>query len=169
MRYTPKTRTFLLLIIIALNIGCDQMTKAIARKHLIPGETVSVVGDIFILTKVENTGAFLSAGNNLPDALRFILLTLLPIVVLAYGLFYLFYKVNLPRMMQIGLCFLLGGGIGNIFDRVKFGSVTDFMHLDFGIVRTGVFNFADLSIMIGISMLFILSFKKKVVRKPIES
>lgn len=161
MKTNPITRTLLLAAIILFNVGCDQVSKIIARNEIAYGEIIPVIGNTFILTRVENTGAFLSAGNNLPEAVRFILLTLLPVIVLAYGLFYVFYKFNLPKLMQVGLCFLIGGGIGNIYDRIKFGSVTDFLHLDFGVFRTGVFNFADMSIMVGIGMLFILSFRRK--------
>jgi len=169
MKQRNNLKIFLLLMMVALNVGCDQVSKNIVRDKIAYGETISIIKDNFILTKVENTGAFLSAGNNLPDTVRFILLTILPILVLGYGLFYLIYKINLPKPMQIGLCFLIGGGIGNIYDRVKFGSVTDFMHIDFGLFRTGVFNFADVSIMIGIGILFLLSFQKKVVKNDEET
>lgn len=168
MQYNTAIRTFLLLVMITLNVGCDQVSKNIVRNHLAYGENLTVIKNTFILTKVENTGAFLSAGNNLPDLVRTILLTVLPILVLAYGLFYLLYKSNLPKIMQIGLCFLIGGGIGNIYDRILYGSVTDFMHIDFGIFRTGVFNFADVSIMVGIGILFIISFKKKVFKPTLQ-
>jgi signal peptidase II len=156
-------RIILLLIIIALNVGCDQVSKKIVRAKLADHETITLIKDHFILTKVENTGAFLSAGNNLPGPIRLILLTILPIFVLAYGLFFLLYKPSLPQIMQVGLCFLIGGGIGNVYDRIVYGSVTDFLHMDFGVFKTGVFNLADLSIMIGIGILFINSFQKKVV------
>ena len=63
--------------------------------------------------------------------------------------------------MQIGMCFLIGGGIGNIIDRLLYGSVTDFLHIDFGLFRTGIFNLADVSIMIGIGILIINSIKQK--------
>jgi signal peptidase II len=159
-------RLILLLLIVALNVGCDQISKNIVRNKIEFDENISVIKNHFILTKVENTGAFLSAGNNLPDAVRFILLSLLPILVLGYALFYVIYKVNLPRLMQIGICFLIGGGIGNVYDRLVYGSVTDFMHMDFGIFRTGVFNLADVSIMIGIGILFISSFHKKAIHQP---
>jgi signal peptidase II len=56
------------------------------------------------------------------------------------------------------MCFLIGGGIGNIYDRIKFGSVTDFLHIDFILFRTGIFNLADVSIMIGIGILLLHSF-----------
>lgn len=159
-------RLLLLLLMVALNVGCDQVSKIIVRDKIQYAETISIIKNRFILTKVENTGAFLSAGDNLPYAFRFILLSILPVIVLGYGLFYLFFKRDLPKIMQLGLCFLLGGGIGNIIDRLLYGSVTDFLHLDFGFFRTGIFNLADVSIMIGIGILFVHSLTVKFSSTP---
>lgn len=162
-------RIVLLLAMVALNIGCDQVSKSIIRNKVDYNESINIIKDHFIITKVENTGAFLSAGNNLPDTVRFILLSILPIIVLGYALFYLLYKINLPRAIQVGMCFLIGGGIGNVYDRIIYGSVTDFLHIDFGLFRTGIFNLADVSIMIGIGILLINSFKQKIyVQTPIN-
>ena len=151
---TPIKFVFLVLII-ALNLGCDQVSKEIARKNLAPYEQISIIKDRFILTKVENTGAFLSAGSNLQNVVRIAFLTVLPILVLAYGLWFLYSNRNIPPLMQVGICFLIGGGIGNIYDRIIHGSVTDFFHMDFGLFRTGIFNMADVSIMIGIGLLLL--------------
>ncbi len=153
----------LLFLLVAINVGCDQVSKIIVRQKIDYNENISLIKNHLTLTKVENTGAFLSMGDELPEAVRFMLLSLMPIFVLAYGLYYLFTQNDLPIGIQLGMCFLLGGGIGNIYDRLKFGSVTDFLHLDFGLFSTGVFNFADVSIMIGISLLLIQSFKSKLV------
>lgn len=166
MKNFSNIRIILLLAMVALNIGCDQVSKQIVRKNIVENETVQLIGNHFILTKVENTGAFLSAGNQLPDTTRVMLLTLLPVIVLGYGLFYLIYKNNLPKLMQVGLCLLIGGGIGNVYDRIRYGSVTDFLHLDLGLFRTGIFNLADVSIMTGIGLLFLYSIKKKTVNSP---
>ncbi|RZL66510.1 MAG: signal peptidase II, partial [Pedobacter sp.] len=144
-----------LLLIVALNLGCDQFSKVIARKNIEPYEQITIIKDRFILTKVENSGAFLSAGSNLPEFVRIAVLTVLPILVLGYGLWFLYSNKNLPRLMQIGVCFLIGGGIGNIYDRIVYGSVTDFLHLDFVLFRTGIFNMADVSIMVGIGLLLL--------------
>ncbi len=152
----------LLLFIVLLNVGCDQVSKTVVRHKIDYNENIGFIKNHVTLTKVENTGAFLSAGDNLPESVRFILLSLLPILVLAYGLYYLFIHHNLPRFFQLGMCFLIGGGIGNIYDRIRFGSVTDFLHIDFVMFRTGIFNLADVSIMIGIGILLIDSFNKKV-------
>lgn len=159
-----KTIKFILLFfLIALNVGCDQVSKIIVRQKVDYNENISIIKDRIILTKVENTGAFLSMGDELPAIVRFTLLSLFPIVVLGFGLYYLFTNAKLPLGIQLGICFLLGGGIGNIYDRLKFGSVTDFLHIDFGLFRTGVFNFADVSIMIGIGILLVQSFKRKII------
>jgi signal peptidase II len=162
MKNKKNLRIVLLLAMVALNIGCDQISKSIIRNTVDYNETISVIKDYFIITKVENTGAFLSAGNKLPEAVRFVLLSILPIIVLGYALFYLLYKINLPKTIQIGMCFLIGGGIGNVYDRIVYGSVTDFLHMDFGLFRTGIFNLADVSIMIGIGILLINAVKEKI-------
>lgn len=163
MKQKKPIKFILLLLIVALNVGCDQVSKIIVRKKIDYNENISIIKDHFTLTKVENTGAFLSMGDELPEIVRFGLLSLMPILVLGFGLYYLFANANLPIAIQLGICCLLGGGIGNIYDRLKFGSVTDFMHIDFGLFRTGVFNFADVSIMIGIGILFIQSLRKKII------
>lgn len=164
MQQKKSIKLLLLALILLLNVGCDQVSKNIVRQKIDFHENISLFKNYITLTKVENTGAFLSAGSNLPDFARIILLNIFPVVILSYGLFYLFTKTNLPRWFQIGLCFLIGGGIGNIYDRIRFGSVTDFLHIDFVIFRTGIFNFADVSVMVGIGILFIQSFHKKVVQ-----
>ena len=167
MKKQHSLHYFFLLFMVLLNIGCDQVSKHIVRQEIDYNENISIIDNHVTLTKVENTGAFLSAGNDLPDVVRLVILTILPLVVLGFGLYYLFSKKDLPVALQIGLCFLIGGGIGNIYDRIRFGSVTDFLHIDFGLFRTGIFNLADVSIMIGIGILFIQSFKKKVIEPVI--
>jgi len=67
-------RIIFILIIISLNIGCDQASKQTARANINFNEKINVISDIFYLTKVENTGAMLSIGSKLPDYLRTILL-----------------------------------------------------------------------------------------------
>ncbi|WP_131536547.1 signal peptidase II [Pedobacter nototheniae] len=170
MKQKRIMRLIFLAIVLILNIGFDQVSKNIVRNNISEYEHISVIKDRFTLTKVENSGAFLSLGDNMPYIFRLIILSGLPIVFLGYGLYFLFTKQNLPKTFQIALCFLIGGGIGNLYDRIVHGSVTDFMHMDFKIFQTGVFNFADISIMIGVGILLFQSIKSKIVRQePIQS
>ena len=63
-------------------------------------------------------------------------------------------------MSLIGFCCIVGGGIANVYDRIVYGSVTDFFHIDLGgVFRTGIFNFADMSVMLGLGLLLFASFK----------
>jgi signal peptidase II len=146
------TRIVILLIVIC-NVGCDQISKTIVRNEIGYYENIKVYINNITLTKVENTGAFLSVGSVLPEFLKFILLILLPSVVLLTGLYFILTKARLSRLTIIGAAFVIGGGIGNLYDRIMFGSVTDFLHIDFVIFQTGIFNFADVSIMIGMAMI----------------
>jgi len=165
MKIKHTTRLIFLTLLLLLNIGCDQISKHIVRNKVSDYEHISIIKDRFTLTKVENSGAFLSLGDNMPYLFRLIILTGIPLLFLFYGLYFLFSKRNLPVSMQIALCFLIGGGIGNLYDRIVHGSVTDFMHMDFYIFQTGVFNFADISIMIGVGILLIQSMKKKMIKE----
>lgn len=158
----------ILLIVVALNLGCDQISKVIARKNIEPYEQITIIKDRFILTKVENTGAFLSAGSNLPDFVKVALLTVMPMAVLIYGLWFLFKNKQLSPQMQIGISFLIGGGIGNIYDRIVHGAVTDFLFMDFVLFRTGIFNMADVSIMIGMGLLLLDAILNTKTSKPEE-
>jgi signal peptidase II len=154
-------RTIAIVIILASNIGCDQVSKSIVRERLDKRERIELAGDYFILTRVENTGAFLSMGNSLPTPLRITLLSVFPALIMIYGLYFLFTKRSLSWITILGLCFIIGGGIGNLYDRIVYGSVTDFLHMDFVIFRTGIFNMADVSIMIGTFLILLHALLKQ--------
>ena len=168
MKYHKNLRWSVLLLLLTLNFGCDQISKKIVRIKISDYEHISIIKDRFTLTKVENSGAFLSLGDNMPYIFRLIILTGLPLLFLGYGLYFLFVKRNLLMTMQIALCFLIGGGIGNLYDRIVHGSVTDFMHMDFYIFQTGVFNFADISIMIGVGILLFQSIRSNRLKQQID-
>jgi len=144
-----------MILAMASNIGCDQISKNIAREKLDYYEPIHLANDFLTLIKVENTGAFLSLGDSLPQPIKVILLTIVPLIVLVLACLYLLTRKDLTKMLVTGMCFIIGGGIGNIYDRVVYGSVTDFLHIDFGIFQTGIFNMADVSVMTGAIMILI--------------
>ena len=146
-------RILIIVLLISANIGCDQVSKNLVRKKMVMYESVRLLGNHLSITHVENTGAFLSLGNDIPNTTKHILLTILPLTILLTGLFLILKNTQIPTSILTGFCFILGGGIGNIFDRAVFGSVTDFIYLQWGIFHTGIFNFADLSITIGVAII----------------
>jgi signal peptidase II len=160
-------RILLILSIIVTNIGCDQVSKKIVRNKMAADENISFIGNHLTVTRVENSGAFLSLGDALPRATKNILLSVLPLLILAFVFVYTLTKNTISPIPLTGLCFIIGGGIGNIFDRLVYGSVTDFLHIDFGIFRTGIFNMADVSIVAGtLIILFYSFFKRRQLRQP---
>lgn len=136
--------------VLVSSIGCDQISKNYVRSTIPLNEQFLFFGDRVMLTRVENSGAFLSLGNDLAVPVKFFVLVLVPFLALMVGLYFLFVKSNLSKSTRIALSFVVGGGIGNIYDRYIYGSVTDFVHVDLGLIRTGIFNLADVSIMTGV-------------------
>ncbi len=145
-------RTFIILLIISANIGCDQISKSIVRETVDKREWIEVFQGNLILTNVENPGAFFGWMSDLPPVYKSVFLALLPALAILSILYVVLTRMNLKRGAVVGLSFIVGGGIGNIFDRIAYGSVTDFLHIDLGVFRTGIFNMADVSIMVGMGL-----------------
>ncbi len=155
---TPHyVRWFVLLAILSLCVGCDQMTKSIARDQLADqAAPLSYLSDTFRLQYAENPGAFLGLGGNLPPQARWLLLVVVnSLVALGIGIFVLL-QTSMSPLKTLACALLLGGAIGNLIDRVRFdGLVIDFMNLGIGPLRTGIFNVADVAITIGAILLIL--------------
>lgn len=154
-------RIAIVLGIIALNILLDQVTKGWARETLQFQAPQSFWGDFFRLTYVENKGAFLSMGSGLSDGVRYWVLHLFPVVLLGALTLYAILSKSLNRWQIIAMAFIIGGGISNVYDRLLYGQVTDFMNMGAFGVRTGIFNFADVSIMAGLFIMLPFAFQKE--------
>jgi len=161
-------RIVLILLIITVNIGCDQFSKNIVKRSVLPYETIHVLNDHLTVTRVENSGAFLSAGDSMSRTSKHIFLTLIPIIAMVLGLAYLFLR-PVSNNMLTGLCFIIGGGVGNLFDRILYGSVTDFLYIKFGILQTGIFNMADVSIVVGMFIILLQFFLRRGSSAMVES
>ena len=141
--------------------GCDQITKAIVREHIVVGETRSYLHDTFRLTHAENPGAFLSLGARLPDHMRTILFSVIAAFITLLALGAALWMRDANRFQVAGLALIAAGGFGNWIDRVtQSGHVTDFMNIGIGWLRTGIFNVADMALMAGVVLFLIASQKK---------
>lgn len=165
MKISKTFRMLLIFGLILINVGCDQVSKSVARTHIDAKEQISVIGEYVVLMKTENRGAFLGFLSTLENPiLKSILLIILPIAVLFFILRMIIVNTDLDKYMIFGLCCIIGGGIGNLYDRILYSSVTDFMHIDLGgVFKTGIFNMADVSVMLGTGLLILSFFKRKEV------
>ncbi|MEM7798557.1 MAG: signal peptidase II [Chloroflexota bacterium] len=143
------------LIPATLIVLLDQWTKRLAVTHLIGRQPINYFGDIFRLTYAENPGAFMSLGANLAPALRTGIFTVFVSAFLIYFFFYLIGNDMRPIAYFFG-GLVLAGGLGNLIDRlVNDGAVIDFMRIRVGPLQTGIFNIADMAIMVGVFGLLI--------------
>jgi signal peptidase II len=159
-------RSFFIIVLVIINIAIDQISKFWVRANVEVHSETEIFGQKFILTNVENKGAFLGFGSDLNPTVKIILLLILPIIVLGLVLFHVIKERSMDRFSLVGYCCVIGGGIANVFDRVVYGSVTDFWHIDLGgVFKTGIFNIADVSVTTGLIMIIVASF---VHRKKVE-
>src|SRR5688572_11493119 len=103
MAVKPILRTLAIVTILISNVGCDQISKNIVRKRIHYNEEISL-NNYLTLTKIENKGAFFSLGHSLPQPIKLLLLTILPMVALGLAFLYLLTKRNLTNMAIIGIC-----------------------------------------------------------------
>jgi len=133
-------------------IVLDQLTKWLTVTYLKPRYTVPIIKDAIHLTYVENTGA---SFGMLKDH-RWVFMVVSTVMIIAIIVF-LFMQKKIPPLMGLSLGMILGGGIGNMIDRIALGYVVDF--IDFRIINFAVFNGADSFICVGAALLFIYVLK----------
>ena len=131
-------------------VGCDHATKVLARDALSGLGRVVLVHDFVRLELTTNSGGFLSLGAQLPPDVRELFFVLLvPLLLVVVGIA-LLRAGSLRRSQIAALGLFVGGGAANWIDRLLHaGAVTDFVSMGVGPLRTGVFNAADVAIMIG--------------------
>lgn len=160
----------------------DQVTKLLVKGGTIPllnlrvegmqyGQSKNIIGDFFKLTFVENPGIAFGIDVNETSKLLLSIFTLLA----GIGIFYYLWKSRDQKLIvRLALAFILGGAIGNLIDRtfygvfygyekIFYGHVVDFFNVDFfdftifgrTYERWPIFNIADASVTIGVSLLLI--------------
>ena len=171
-----RTRLFTVLAVAVVSVGLDQWTKKLAIDHLQGEPDQFFMGDLFRLTFVENRGAFLSLGANLSDGMRNVLLNIFPAVLLVALFVYVLRSLSINKWQIIGLAFIVGGGLSNIVDRILYGHVVDFLHMKAFGLQTGIFNVADMAIMLGMFIMLPFAFEREkkseqpeVVHQPEET
>ena len=144
----------ILVIATVSTIGCDRVTKHMAAISLPEAATQSFLGDTIRLEYAENTGAFLGVGADWPPPLR----TAVFVVgngLLLLGLAVIATRSQWQRLALLGVALIMAGGASNLMDRISYGMVIDFMNVGVGPVRTGIFNVADMAILLGIGLVML--------------
>lgn len=133
---------WLLIGIIVGSVILDQLTKWLAVIYLSGEASFPLWKDVFHLTFVKNEGA---AFGMLSDH-RWVFMIFSSVAIVALAI-YLFKFCKMSSWVKIPLAMIIGGGIGNMIDRVLLGYVIDF--LDFTLINFAVFNVADCFVTVG--------------------
>jgi len=148
------------LILTGFVIVLDQITKwMIASRWPINSFITDVFdNDLLHIIHVRNTAIAFSIGQNLPDPAKRILFVILPVIVLVVLVLYYLSSDEFTRLQRWATAGILGGGIGNIADRIfRPDGVVDFISVRFfgifGFERWPTFNVADTSVVVGCLLL----------------
>lgn len=133
--------------------GIDRLTKILVQTNFMPGETLKVIPKIFHLTYVQNPGA--AFGLMAGQTWIFVVTAVLVVGGVVYGQFRIPRR---ERLTRLALGMIGGGALGNLYDRLMFTYVVDY--LDFQIWPY-VFNFADSMIVIGVGLLVLALLKEE--------
>jgi signal peptidase II len=148
-----------LLLLAALVVALDRASKIWIVHHINPGYAITVIPGVFRLTHVLNTGAAFSLfENSSPIVVRNSLIgfsIIAVIIVLA-----MLWRAGRPLSLTgIALALILGGAIGNLYDRLRFSHVVDFLEVHIVHYHWPDFNIADSCIVIGACLLLIEIFR----------
>ncbi len=132
------------IIIIGVVIALDQLSKYLVVVYLKPQKSIAIIKDVFHFTYSENTGA---AFSMLRD--KQLLLIAITVAAMALMSAYLFkWSQSDGHLLQkICLALIIGGGIGNLIDRIRLNYVVDF--IDFRLINFAIFNISDSFIVVG--------------------
>lgn len=119
----------------------DQITKKIAQEYL-NGKTISIIGDYFTLSYVTNTGIAFGMFQGHPFIMGIVATFVVTVI-------YIYRKIHLRRnksfLFDLATIFIIGGALGNIYDRIRIEYVVDM----FSVKYFSVFNVADSFVTIG--------------------
>ena len=151
-----------LLAISALIIGVDRYTKHWVSQHIAEGNVIVVIPHVFAISHVQNPGAAFSmfSYSPHPDRTRW-MLTIFSLVAAIVVLVILFRIGRRLSLAGVSLALILGGAIGNAWDRIAYGTVVDFLQVHIVHYHWPDFNVADSSIVIGGILLLIDSLRPR--------
>ncbi|MBN9614853.1 MAG: signal peptidase II [Acidobacteriales bacterium 59-55] len=149
----------LLLLLAALVVVLDRASKVWIVHHINPGYAITVIPGVFRLTHVLNTGAAFSLfESSSPIAVRNSLIVF-SIIAVIIVLAMLWRAGRTLSLTGIALALILGGAIGNLYDRLRFSHVVDFLEVHIVHYHWPDFNIADSCIVIGACLLLIEIFR----------
>ena len=144
----------------------DRWTKALIRNRFDLNESISVIDGFFNITYVRNTGVAFGIFSSISSPAKSALLSLFTAFAAAVVITYSVRSPAHNRLLQIALSLILGGALGNLYDRLAYGYVVDFLELYAGSYHWPSFNVADAAISTGVVLLAIEIIRNEAPARP---
>jgi signal peptidase II len=133
----------------------DRATKLLIIRTLRLGQGIPVIPGFFDIVFVLNPGAAFGFLATLSEQVRNPLFILISVVAVILIIFYHTRYLRSHRLVSVALGLVLGGAVGNLIDRLRYGMVVDFLDVHVGQYHWPAFNVADSAISIGVSLMIL--------------
>lgn len=154
MEKYSKEHVLIYFFVFGLVFCLDEVTKAFIRTHMYVDESIDVL-PILKIVYIYNTGVAFGMLSSIQGILRIILIDTLPIFAIIVSGYYAFKSNNVLNSILMGM--LSGGALGNLFERLYYGKVTDFLYFHIKNHYWPAFNVADSAVSIAITGLILES------------
>jgi len=155
-------------VIVASLVAADQATKALVRARIPLFDSIEIIPGWLNLTHIENTGAAFGLLGGVELPYKAALLSIVAVIALLGFAVYSTLASPHDRIARLGFALIIAGAAGNLFDRIRFGAVTDFVDVVLWGWHFWVFNVADSAITVGV-VVVILDSLRSVTHVPSTS
>lgn len=147
-------------VLVLVVLGLDRWTKWLIHSRLLLNQTILIIDGFFNITYVQNTGVAFGILDAASLPLKSAALATLTIAAIAGVIVYSLRTPVNQRLLQVALSLILAGALGNLYDRIHYGYVIDFIEVYFRNYRWPSFNIADSAITVGVALLALEIFRK---------
>jgi len=140
-------------LLVVLTLFLDRWTKALIQSRFTLNESTSVIDGFLNITYVRNTGVAFGIFSSISSPAKSIVLSLFTALAAVVVVVYSMRSPVRNRRLQLALGFILGGALGNLYDRITYGYVIDFIEVYFRNYHWPSFNVADSAISTGVVLL----------------
>jgi signal peptidase II len=137
----------------AVIVVLDQITKAAIVKNFFIHESYPVINGFFNLVYVMNPGAAFGFLANMSETFRYIFFIGITVAIIALIIYYIVKSESQSMLLIVSLTLIFAGAVGNLIDRIRFGSVVDFLDIYIGTAHWPAFNVADSAISVGAALM----------------
>ena len=150
---SPRIMRKIHLLVAVAVLLLDRLSKYMVARGISLHDSITVIPQVFYITHVENRGAAFGLFNDSPSQWKIALLVLFSIVALVIVSALLWRSSHTMTASAAGLSLILGGAVGNLWDRLLNGRVVDFLLVYIGSYQWPAFNVADSAIVVGAGLL----------------